>query len=75
VRLRAGLEAVEETLLSLTQMQPKFGNCPGSIIVTSLAVFPVVISGDVFSAAKFRSSAVQHVVHHFNVLSIQAQCY
>jgi hypothetical protein len=64
VRLRAGLEAVEKTVLSLMKVQPKFVSCQGSIIVTSLTVFP----------ANIRSPGVQHVIRHFTVLSLQAFC-
>ena len=77
MRLRAGLEAVEKTVLTVMRVKPKFASCPGSIIETSLAVFPVVILRDVFSAAKIRSPGVQHVIRHFETkfLSVQAHCY
>lgn len=71
----AGLETVEKTILSLMKVQPKFVSCPGSIIVTSLAVFPVAILRGVFSAAKIRNPGVQHVIRHFNIMSIELHCY
>jgi hypothetical protein len=73
VRLRVGLESMEKVVLCLMKVQPKLVNCPGSIIVTSLAVFLVMVLRDVFSAAKFRSPGVQHVIRL--VLSIDAHCY
>jgi len=75
VRLRVGLESMEKAVLCLMKVQPKFVSCPGSIIVISLTVFLVMVLRDVFSAAKFRSSGVQHVIRHFNVLSIEAHYY
>ena len=75
MRLRDGLEAAEKTVLSLMKVKPKFVSCPGSIVLTSLAAFPVVILTDFFSAARIRSPGVQHVIRHFNFLSIEAHFY
>ena len=75
MRLTAGLEAVEKTVLSLMKVQPKFVSCLGSIAVISLAAFPVALLTDVLSVARIRSPGAQQVTRHFNVLSTEAHCY